>query len=106
MNTAGPFHIRTVADHYGVFEHLFGKYAFFTPRVGLDIAYKQGDTLIPVYYGNRLKPSDTQEAPEISFDHTFSIENEPSKNNLWTLVLTNPDGHLTEQNKEYVHWMM
>lgn len=35
--TAGPFHIKKIAQHYGVFEHLFGEYARFTPRVKLDI---------------------------------------------------------------------
>lgn len=37
MKTAGPFHIRKIAEHYGVFEHLFGKHAFFTPRVWMEI---------------------------------------------------------------------
>ncbi len=27
-------------------------------------------------------------------------------NSLWTLVLTNPDGHFTEENAEYLHWMV
>lgn len=37
LNTAGPFHIRRLGEHYGVFNDLFGKYAYFTPRVQLDI---------------------------------------------------------------------
>jgi large subunit ribosomal protein L38 len=37
LKTAGPFHIRRIAQHYGVFNDLFGKYAYFTPRVNLDI---------------------------------------------------------------------
>lgn len=37
LKTAGPFHIRKVADAYGVFEHLFGRYAYFTPRVHMEI---------------------------------------------------------------------
>lgn len=28
------------------------------------------------------------------------------KDTLWTLVLTNPDGHLQDSEKEYVHWFM
>lgn len=110
LKTAGPFHIRKIADHYGVFEHLFGKYAFFTPRINLDIKYKQAEeTYSPVYYGNQLKPAEAQNAPEVNFDFKFNfgIKNkETNDNSLWTLVLTNPDGHLTEENKEYVHWMM
>jgi large subunit ribosomal protein L38 len=35
--TGGPFHIRKVAEHYGVFNDLFGRYAYFTPRVPLTI---------------------------------------------------------------------
>lgn len=37
FKTGGPFHIRKIADHYGIFDHLFGKYAYFVPRVFLDI---------------------------------------------------------------------
>lgn len=37
LNTAGPFHIRRIAEHYGVFNDLFGKNAFFTPRVSLEV---------------------------------------------------------------------
>ena len=33
-----------------------------------------------------------------------SYEADPSS--LWTLVLTNPDGHLSENDAEYVHWFM
>jgi large subunit ribosomal protein L38 len=35
--TGGPFHMRKIAEHYGIFEHLFGKHAYFTPRVNMDI---------------------------------------------------------------------
>lgn len=106
--TRGPFHIRKIAEHYGVFEHLFGRYAHFIPQVKLDIKFQLSDDLYcPVYYGNRLKSFDAKNAPEVTFDHTFSIspENE-KKDSLWTLVLTNPDGHFKEENKEYVHWMI
>lgn len=44
FKTAGPFHIRKIAEHYGVYEDLFGKYAYFVPRVFLDIK---------VYYQNK-----------------------------------------------------
>jgi len=106
--TSGPFHIRKIAEHYGVFEHLFGRYAQFTPRVRLDIKFQLSkDLYCPVYHGNRLKSFDAKNAPEVTFDHTFSISpGEPKKDSLWTLVLTNPDGHFKEENKEYVHWMI
>lgn len=46
LKTAGPFHIRKIAEHYGVFEHLFGKYAFFTPRVTMDIKVRSHRRII------------------------------------------------------------
>lgn len=86
------------AEHYGVFQDLFGD-AYFTPYVHLDVAYKLSDNkLAPVYRGNTLKPRETSSAPVVEF------ESKPDE--LWTLVLTNPDGHLSEENKEYVHWFV
>lgn len=63
---------------------------------------------MPVYYGNRMKPLEAINAPEVKFDHTFSMTRDTTDNadSLWTLILTNPDGHLTKENQEYVHWMM
>jgi large subunit ribosomal protein L38 len=108
--TAGPFQVRKIAEHYGIFEHLFGKYAFFTPRVPLDIKYKiTGDSFSPVYHGNYLKPSEAKEAPTVSFDPNFSFDGREPKskeNSLWTLVMTNPDGHFNQEDSEYVHWMV
>lgn len=109
FKTSGPHHIRDVADHYGIFNDLFGKYAYFVPRVNLSIKYKvSDDEFCPVYFGNRIYPEQTKNAPEVSFDHKFSIaHNGPvEENTLWTLIVTNPDGNLTDSNKEYVHWMM
>ena len=74
LNTNGPFRIRKLAEHFGVFEHLFGKYAYFTPRVFLDIKYKIAeDKLSPVFYGNTVKPSEAKDAPEVNFDPHFSL---------------------------------
>lgn len=36
LEADGQFQIRSIAQHYGIYEHLFG-YAFFLPRVNLDI---------------------------------------------------------------------
>lgn len=53
IKSGGPFHIRKVADHYKIFEHLFGKHAYFTPRVPMDIKFKIYDGLYcPVFHGN------------------------------------------------------
>lgn len=56
LKTSAPFHIRAVAEHYNIYEDLFGD-AFFLPRVPLTIKFKQPDgSSMPVYYGNQIKP--------------------------------------------------
>lgn len=108
LSTSGQFHIRDLAHHYGVYQHLFGN-AYFVPRVPLDIRYTShanADVQLPVYYGNTIKPSDAQCAPQVSFDSSVNIPGNEAGDSLWTLILTNPDGHLAESGKEYVHWMV
>lgn len=49
-------HIKTIAEHYGIFSDLFGD-AYFFPRVPLNIEYIQKEeTTVPVYRGNIVKP--------------------------------------------------
>lgn len=93
----GPERIKVIADHYGIFEHLFGE-AYFIPRVPLNIFYNTEDLRMPVYYGNTIKPKEAVLKPEVSY--------ESDNNSLWTLILTNPDGHFTENDAEYVHWFV
>ncbi|CAG4990147.1 unnamed protein product [Parnassius apollo] len=50
------------------------------------------------HYGNVIKPAEALEKPLVTY--------ESNENSLWTLVLTNLDGHLTENDKEYVHWLV
>lgn len=58
LKTAGPFHIRRIAEHYGVYDDLFGD-AYFIPRVMLDVCYKlTDDSYLPVHRGNVIKPSE------------------------------------------------
>ncbi|KAF7282848.1 hypothetical protein GWI33_001984 [Rhynchophorus ferrugineus] len=97
LNTVGPYHIRQIAEHYGIFEHLFGD-AYFHAFVPLKIAYENNDTLYPVYYGNTLKPDEAASKPVVEFEN--------NDNSLYTLILTNPDGHLTDNEKEYIHWFV
>ena len=33
-------------------------------------------------------------------------EQEGDDDSLWTLVMTNPDGHFEEDEAEYLHWMV
>ncbi|XP_063705966.1 large ribosomal subunit protein mL38 [Culicoides brevitarsis] len=109
LKTSGPLHIKRIAEHYKIFEHLFGD-AYFVPRVAMDIKYNlpDGETQAPVYYGNLLTPSDTQTAPEVTFDASFSYDSKPvdPSKTLWTLLMTGPDGHLEQENSEYVHWLI
>lgn len=97
LKTEGSEHLKKIADHYGVFEHLFGD-AYFLPRVPLNIFYSFNDLDVPVYNGNTIKPHEADKTPRVEFDS--------DEKSLWSLILTNPDGHFTEQNSEYVHWFM
>lgn len=36
LESEGQFQVKKIAQHYGIYEHLFG-YAYFVPRVTLDI---------------------------------------------------------------------
>lgn len=109
FKTSGPYQIRDITEHYGIYTDLFGDYAYFIPRVNLSIKYKlPNDEFCPIYFGNRIYAEQTKRAPEVSFDPNFSLSHEKSaeKETLWTLVMTNLDGNLKEDNKEYVHWMI
>lgn len=96
-HTSGQNKIKIIADHYGVFDHLFGD-AYFYPRVPLDINFEKDDAVIPVRYGNIIKPAEATNKPSVKY--------ESEDDALWTLILTNPDGHLSKENSEYVHWFV
>lgn len=57
--SSAPFHIKRLAEHYGVFRDLFPK-AYFLPQVLLNVHYRQ-DISGQVYYGNRLTPTEVSE---------------------------------------------
>ncbi|KAJ8973794.1 hypothetical protein NQ317_002795 [Molorchus minor] len=67
LKTAGSYHIKQIADHYGIFEHLFGD-AYFYPRIPLKIIYETEDGKLPVYFGNTVKPSEATKLPEITYE--------------------------------------
>ncbi|XP_024120245.1 39S ribosomal protein L38, mitochondrial [Oryzias melastigma] len=94
--TAAPFHVRRLADHYGVFRDLFPN-AYFLPQVTLRIRYGQ-DGAAQVHHGNRLTPTQAASPPEVSFA--------AEEGSLWTLLLTSPDEHLQDSEAEYVHWLL
>lgn len=79
LQTSGNFHIRDIAQHYGVYQHLFGD-AFFVPRVPLQISYQQSgaETAVPVYYGNTIKPSEAGRRPDVQFDSNVALSGDVS----------------------------
>lgn len=54
--------------------------------------------LNPMCVGNIIKPREAKSAPSVEF------QSDPDS--LWTLALTTPDGHFTDESKEYLHWMV
>ncbi|XP_033223400.1 39S ribosomal protein L38, mitochondrial [Belonocnema kinseyi] len=99
LKTAAPTQMRTIADHYGIFNDLYGE-AYFHPVVPLTIDYNFGDPelLARVHRGNLITPSEASNLPEVNY------EAEPDT--LWTLLLTTPDGNLSNPESEYCHWFI
>ncbi|KAK0181042.1 hypothetical protein PV327_003363 [Microctonus hyperodae] len=97
--STAPSQIKTIADHYGVYDDLFGD-AYFHPVLPLDIKYDFGDEekIATVHRGNILLPSETSNPPTITYDA------EPDT--LWTLLLTTPDGNFSDRKFEYCHWFI
>jgi len=86
------------AELYGIYEDLFSE-GYFHPCVNLDIAFaKADDVMVPVFRGNIIKPHEATAQPEV----TWSCK----EDDIWCLVLTSLDSHFTEENQEYVHWMV
>ena len=72
---------------------------YFHPCVNLDIAYaKEDDMMVPVYRGNIIKPREAAVQPEV----TWSSKDD----DIWCLVLTSLDSHLSQEDMEYNHWMV
>lgn len=108
VKTTGQHDLRLLADHYGIFEHLFGS-AYFVPRVPLNISYQlDGDSLAPVYNGNVIKPTEAAKAPQIDFDGLVDpiTGQAAGQDTYWTLVASNPDAHYTNGTAECLHWFM
>ncbi|KAL4648072.1 39S ribosomal protein L38, mitochondrial-like [Arapaima gigas] len=94
--TSGPFQLRNMATHYGVYRDLFPG-AFFIPRVMLRVTYGNEATG-HVHYGNHITPAEALAAPRVTYD--------AEENSLWSLLLTSPDEHLQDKEGEYVHWLV
>ncbi|XP_034175192.1 mitochondrial ribosomal protein L38 [Osmia lignaria lignaria] len=95
---SSPFHIRTIADHYGIFQDTFGD-AYFFPVVPLEIAYKvEEDAFAKVYTGNVIKPAEASKPPAIAY--------KAESDSLWTLIMSTPDGNMQNSSNEYCHWFL
>ena len=67
--------------------------------MNLDIAYPiQNEMMAPVYRGNVIKPAEAANMPEISWNSR--------EDDIWCIVLTAPDSHLSLEGQEYVHLMI
>ncbi|XP_043522800.1 39S ribosomal protein L38, mitochondrial isoform X1 [Frieseomelitta varia] len=99
LETISPYNIRRIADHYSIFQDLFGN-AFFFPIIPLEINYSinNNDTLVKVYTGNVIKPAEARELPNVGY--------KAQDDTLWTLVMCTPDGNLENSNSEYCHWFL
>jgi len=99
ISSGDAFHsIFKAAELYGIYEDLF-KEGYFNPCVNLDIAFAQeDDIMVPVFRGNIIKPYEASAQPEVTWSS--------KEDDIWCLVLTGLDTHLTEENQEYVHWMV
>lgn len=99
LETTSPDDIRKIADHYNIFQDLFGN-AFFFPVVQLDISYNidDNDTVVRVYTGNVIKPAEARALPNVGY--------KAQNDTLWTLLMCTPDGNLENSNNEYCHWFL
>ncbi|XP_064122750.1 large ribosomal subunit protein mL38-like isoform X1 [Macrobrachium nipponense] len=96
--TTAPTHLKTLAEHYGIFSDLFGL-AYFIPHVYMKVTYDYDEnTESVVYRGNVIKPSEAVCQPHVEFSS--------KPDDLWTLILTNPDGNLYDNDKECLHWFV
>lgn len=91
--------LRQIADHYGIFDHLFGD-AYFNPVVPLTVEFdlETDDTLAVAHSGNIIKPDEARNAPIVTY--------EAEKDSLWTLLLTTPDPVFIDEDRELCHWFM
>ena len=105
LTYTGLKHLQTSASHFNIFNDLFG-YTFL-PHGYMEVAYKDG---CMVHRGNILYPQQVLEPPSVTLPPVTLIKHSlpymEVEDLLWTLILSNPDGHLTNNKLEVLHWMM
>lgn len=91
-------HIHAVANHYHIYDHLFGL-AFFYPVLKLDVGYTQdSDKIVPVHRGNIVTPTEASSKPNVEYSS--------KPDSLWTLAMVGLDGHLENVESQYIHWLV
>lgn len=60
LETEGPAALKNIAEHYGIFSHLY-EHGYFTPYLPLKISYDYDeDSVTPVHMGNILQASEVR----------------------------------------------
>ena len=60
LREQGPYHIRSITEHYGIYSDLFGT-AFFYNTTPMAVCYDYDEEFVtPVYYGNKIPPSEVR----------------------------------------------
>ncbi len=93
----GRHHLRNIGLHCAIYQDVFG--SVFHPRGFMDIQYSTSEDTHSVEQGNLLPVSCACVEPVVTLP-------EGLEGNYSTLLLTDPDGHLTNGTMELLHWMM
>lgn len=90
----GLKHMRNNALHNQIYQDVFGR--VFTPRIFPEVVYA-GEWCVE--QGNLLSAHCALEEPTVCLPQGLN-------DGFTTLVMSNPDGHLTNPDMELLHWMM
>ena len=91
----GLHQLQTAGEHCHVYQDVFG--GLFRPLGFLNISYANAHS---VAWGNLIVATDALNPP------TVTLQSEQLPPGYASLVLTNPDGHLLDNTKDLLHWMM
>ncbi|XP_011410353.2 PREDICTED: 39S ribosomal protein L38, mitochondrial-like [Amphimedon queenslandica] len=91
----GLVHLQRTGHHFNIFSDVYKQ--MFHPLGFMGVAYETNQ----IRHGNIVHPEKTLNEPVVSLPSS-SVE----RNGYWTLVMSNPDGHLTDSNFELLHWMI
>lgn len=95
----GKHHLQNIGLHSHIYQDVFGKK--FYPQGFMNICYSTPDCSYSVEQGNLLPAKYASVEPAVALPEELSW-----RSGYATLVLSDPDGHLTDGSKELLHWMM